>query len=154
MLTRQVLLLLGVVAVHGSWCALAGQAPTPQKAMAARLAAYADGLKRGDHNVGDSLFTLDAYLINRFGELHGPARLDTALVQLFATTTVTEATLTITAAEVSDTIGTSLGCYTETLSRTGQALEHHAGTFIAVWHRQSNGAWKIWRVISTEAAAC
>jgi ketosteroid isomerase-like protein len=153
MSARRVLLLaLGIAG--GSTARLSGQTLPTRQAMAARLASYADGLKRGDHHAGDSLFTPDAQLINVFGELHGAAALDAALVQLFATATVTEATLTITAADASDTTASTAGCYTEVLSRAGQAPERHAGMYIAIWRRQSDGGWKIRRSISTEAAAC
>ena len=130
------------------------QTRTPQQAMADRLAAYTDALKRKDTRAGDLLFTQDALLVTLWGELNGAAALASTLAKLFATATVTEATLTITAAEVSDTSASTLGCYTEVLSRTGRPLEPHAGTFIAVWRRQSDGGWKIRRIITTDATAC
>ena len=131
-----------------------GQTPTPQQAMADRLVAYTDGLKRKDTSAGHLLFTQDALLVTLWGELNGAAALDSTLARLFATTTVTEATLTITAAQVSDTSASTVGCYTEVLVRTGRPPARHAGMFIAVWRRQSDGSWKIRRVITTDATAC
>jgi len=158
MSTRQApgctILMTMAVIVSAPMAQLRGQTPTPQQAMTDRLAAYTDGLKRKDTRAGQLLFTEDALLVTLWGELNGAAALDSTLTRLFATATVTEATLTITSAEVSDTSASTLGCSTEVLIRTGRPPERHVGIYIAVWRRQSDGGWKIRRIISTEATGC
>jgi ketosteroid isomerase-like protein len=72
---------------------------------------------------------------------------------MFATMSVTKATVEKDELSVSGDLAYYLGRYEEVFQpRQGDAI-HNRGRFVFIWKRQADGSWKIARSVGTDLAA-
>lgn len=113
------------------------------------LDAYSHAAMGGDTK-GMLAETTDDVLFIEIGEpeIRGRAALESYVANLFKTVKVSQMTLVTDELTIKDSVASELGHYSETLEQTGKPPVHDAGLYLLNWKRESDGAWRMQRVMT------
>jgi uncharacterized protein (TIGR02246 family) len=124
-----------------------------EAAVAAAMERYVADIQTSDAAKIASWWTDDAIYIDRSDPtIVGRTELESSLKGLFATLSVTKASVEKDELSVSGDLAYFLGRYDEVLQpRQGEPL-HNRGRFVFLWKRQLDGSWKVARSVGTDLA--
>lgn len=107
---------------------------------------YIDAVVKGDAAALSGFFTDDAVVIApNVKATHGRAEMDAANTKTLATMKFTGLKLHTDDLELFGDIGVETGTFEQTLKPQGKTL-HNTGNYLAVWKKQTDGGWKIYRL--------
>ena len=109
-------------------------------------AKYIDAVVKGDATAMSGFFTDDAIVLApNVKASHGRAEMDASNARILAAMKFTGLKLRTDDLQVFGDIGVETGSYEQTLQPKGKTL-HDTGNYLAVWKKQSDGGWKIYRL--------
>jgi len=107
---------------------------------------YIDAVVKGDVAALNGFYTDDAVVLApNVKASHGRAELDATNAAMLAAMKFTGLKLHTDDLQVFGDIGVETGTYEQTLQPKGKTL-HDNGNYLAVWKKQSDGNWKIYRL--------
>lgn len=130
------------------------QAAAPPASDAARhdveaaMQRYTALLKTGPVDAQVALFTEDGELLEPgMAPLHGRSAIKAFLEPIVAKYEVQSATSTSDAVEVYGDVAYQWGTYTQRAGERGQPGADYTGRYVASWHREADGHWRISRFL-------
>ena len=109
-------------------------------------ARYSEAVVKGDVQGMSSVYTDDAVVIAPNSKaFHGRAEIDSGNARTLPLAKFTGLKLRTEDLQVVGDVGIETGTYEQTLKPEGKTL-HDNGSYLAVWKKQANGGWKIYRL--------
>ena len=122
-------------------------------AITAESQAFAQAFRDGDVTTLVSKMTEDVVVTSVQGNLRGRAAVETFYRDFFATGSVTSLELTTEPLRIDGGIAIEAGEYEETLLISGADPMDVSGSYLMVWERQPDDAWRIRRFIGVDRVA-
>lgn len=122
-------------------------------AITAETQAFAQAFRDGDVETLLAKMTDDAVVTTVQGDLRGRAAVEKFYRDFFATGSVTSLQLTTEPLQIDGGLAIEAGGYEETIVISGAAPMDVSGSYLMVWERQPDDAWRIRRFIGVDRVA-
>lgn len=121
-------------------------------AITAESQAFAQAFRDGDVEAILSKMTADAVITTVQGDVRGRAALDEFYRAFYAAGSVASLQLTTEPLQIDGGLAVEAGGYEETIVLSGQPMDV-SGSYVIVWQRQPDGAWRISRFLGVDRIA-
>ncbi len=109
-------------------------------------AKYSEAVVKADVQVLSNFYTDDAIVIAPNSKaFHGRAEIDSSNARMFAMVKFTDLKLHSDDVQVVGDLGIDTGTFEQVLQEKGKTI-HNPGNYLAVWKKQPNGWWKLYRL--------
>lgn len=112
--------------------------------------AFAQAFRDGDVAALMSRMTDDAVVTTVQGDLRGRSAVEAFYRDFFATGSVTSLQVTSEPLQIDGDLAIEAGNYEETIVMAGAEPMDVSGSYLMVWQRQPDGAWRIQRFIGVD----
>lgn len=107
---------------------------------------YSEAVVKGDVQALSNFYTDDAVVIAPNSKpFHGRAEIDSSDARTFAMVKFTALKLHSDDVQVAGDLGIDTGTFEQVYQEKGKAM-HNPGNYLAVWKKQANGGWKLYRL--------
>lgn len=118
-------------------------------AITAETQAFAQAFRDGDVETILSKMTDDAVITTVQGDVRGRAALQKFYTDFYAAGSVTSLRVTPEPLQIDGDLAIEAGGYEETIVMSGQTIDV-SGSYLMVWQRQPDGAWRISRFLGVD----
>ena len=119
-------------------------------AITAASQAFAQAFRDGDVTALMSRMTDDAVVSLPQGDLRGRSGVEAFYRDFFSTGSVTSLRVTPEPLQIDGSLAVETGTYEETIAIAGAEPTDVSGSYLMVWQRQPDGAWRIQRFMGVD----